>query len=88
MLMHSVLTKNVKLKQMFTIKNIPRARKKSHKDYLWDSIYDLRKDITNYVLTCRAKEKKINVKKLNHKAELIIKYSDKLRKFETQPTLR
>ena len=45
-------------------------------------------EVTNYVLKCRAKDKKINVKKLNHKAELIIKYSDKLRKFETQPTLR
>ena len=73
---------------MFGIKNIPRARKKSHKDYLWDSIYGLRRDIANYVLTCKAKDKKINVKKLNHKADLIIKYSDKLRKFETQPTLR
>tara|TARA_Y100001970_G_scaffold82790_1_gene104805 strand:+ start:262 stop:483 length:222 start_codon:yes stop_codon:yes gene_type:complete len=73
---------------MFGIKNTPKARKKSHKNYLWDSIYDLRRDITNYVLKCRAKDKKINVKKLNHKAELIIKYSDKLRKFETQPTLK
>tara|TARA_R100001480_G_scaffold154326_1_gene159249 strand:+ start:1873 stop:2133 length:261 start_codon:yes stop_codon:yes gene_type:complete len=82
------LTLNVKLKKMFTLKNIPKARKKSHKDYLWDTIYDLRKDIANYVLKCRAKDKKINVKKLNHKAELIIKYSDKLRKFQTQPTLR
>ena len=73
---------------MFGIKNIPRARKKSHKDYLWNSIYNLRGDITNYVLTCKAEDKRINVKKLDHKAELIIKYSDKLRKFETQPTLR
>jgi len=86
--MHSVLTRNVKLKKMFGIKNIPRARKKSHKDYLWDSIYSLRRDITNYVLTCKAKDKKINVKKLNHKADLIIKYSNKLKTFETQPTLR
>ena len=73
---------------MFGIKNIPRARKKSHKDYLWDSIYSLRRGITNYVLTCKAKDKKINVKKLNHKADLIIKYSNKLKTFETQPTLR
>jgi len=86
--MHSVLTLNVKLKKMFGIKNMPKARKKSHKDYLWDSIYDLRTDITNYVLTCKAKDREINVKKLDHKANLIIKYSDKLRKFETQPTLR
>jgi len=83
-----VLTLNVKLKKMFGIKNMPKARKKSHKDYLWDSIYDLRTDITNYVLTCKAKDREINVKKLDHKADLIIKYSDKLRKFETQPTLR
>ena len=73
---------------MFGIKNIPKARKKSHKDYLWDSIYDLRRDITNYVLICKVKDKKINVKKLNHKAELIIKYSDKLKRFQTQPTVR
>jgi len=86
--MHSVLTLNVKLKKMFGIKNMPKARKKSHKDYLWDSIYDLRTDITNYVLTCKAKDREINVKKLDHKADLIIKYSDKLRKFETQPTLK
>ena len=73
---------------MFGIKNMPKARKKSHKNYLWDSIYDLRTDITNYVLSCKAKDNKINLKTLDHKAELIIKYSDKLRKFETQPTLR
>tara|TARA_R100001463_G_scaffold38580_1_gene82547 strand:+ start:285 stop:545 length:261 start_codon:yes stop_codon:yes gene_type:complete len=86
--MHSVLTKNVKLKKMLGIKNMPKARKKSHKDYLWDSIYDLRTDITDYVLTCKAKDREINLKKLNHKANLIIKYSDKLKKFETQPTLK
>jgi len=73
---------------MLGIKNMPKARKKSHKDYLWDSIYDLRTDITDYVLTCKAKDREINLKKLNHKANLIIKYSDKLKKFETQPTLK
>jgi len=86
--MHSALMKNIKLKTMFKIKNIVKARKKSHKDYLWDSIYNLRGDIINYVLTCKAQDKRINVKKLDHKAELIIKYSDKLRKFKTQPTLK
>ena len=41
---------NVKENKML-IKN----RKNGHRDYLWDSIYELRKDITNYVLKCKVK---------------------------------
>lgn len=73
---------------MFGLKNTKNYRKKTHKEYLWESIYSLRRDITDYVLKCKAKDKTINIKKLDHKAELIIKYSDKLKKFQTQPTLR
>ena len=44
--------------------------------------------ITNYVLKCKAKNKRIKLHKLDHKAELIIKYSEKLKKFQETPTLR
>ena len=74
---------NVKENKML-IKN----RKNGHRDYLWNSIYELRKDITNYVLKCKAKNKRIKLDKLNHKAELIMKYSEKLKKFQETPTLR
>jgi hypothetical protein len=65
-----------------------KNRKNGHRDYLWNSIYELRKDITNYVLKCKAKNKRIKLHKLDHKAELIIKYSEKLKKFQETPTLR
>tara|TARA_R100000781_G_C4044516_1_gene115235 strand:+ start:283 stop:489 length:207 start_codon:yes stop_codon:yes gene_type:complete len=67
---------------------LKKSRKNVHKDYLWDSIWELRKDIANYVLICKAKNRHIETEKLDHKAELIIKYSAKLKKFQETPTLR
>jgi hypothetical protein len=61
-----------------------KSRKAAHKDYLWESIYQLRLDITNYVLKCKVKNKDIKIKKLEHKAELIHKYSKKLKKFHSE----
>ena len=43
-----------------------KNRKNGHRDYLWNSIYELRKDITNYVLKCKAKNKRIKLHKLDH----------------------
>jgi hypothetical protein len=53
-------------------------RTKDHKDFLWDSIYLLRQEIIDEVLTYN-KTGKIPVKILKHKCELIKKYSQRLR---------
>ena len=59
----------------------------THKDYLWKRIYDLRGEITDYVLvnTIDNKENKpvTHWKALKVKANSIRKYSQKLRKFDT-----
>tara|TARA_A100001388_G_scaffold277386_1_gene268309 strand:- start:450 stop:674 length:225 start_codon:yes stop_codon:yes gene_type:complete len=66
-----------------------RNRRAEHREYLWKSIYQLRLDITNYVLKNVSNNTNMfgmdqlyhwdNVKR---KAELIQKYSKKLKKFE------
>ena len=53
-------------------------RTKDHKDFLWDSIYLLRQEIIDEVLTYN-KTGKIPVKILKHKCEFIKKYSQRLR---------
>ena len=56
-------------------------RTKDHKEYLWNSIYLLRQeiiyDVLSYNRTCV-----IPIKLLKHKAELIKKYSHRLRLLE------
>lgn len=54
------------------------ARKKDHKEHLWVSILELRREIVEDVLI-QSMNKRINTKKLKHKAELIRKYSRRLR---------
>lgn len=65
------------------VKPIKRSlREKSHKDHLWDSIYKLRNSIIDDVLI-GSKNGRIPVKKLKHKAELIRKYSRRLKLINT-----
>tara|TARA_R110000751_G_scaffold35534_1_gene87257 strand:- start:233 stop:496 length:264 start_codon:yes stop_codon:yes gene_type:complete len=60
----------------------------SHKDYLWNRIWDLRQEITRYVLI-NINNDTYHMDKVNHwealrfKAKLIKKYSQKLRRFDT-----
>ena len=60
-----------------------------HKDYLWKTIYDLRNQITDYVLKNTINNEALPYKPatcwkaLKFKANLIRKYSLKLRKFDT-----
>ena len=60
-----------------------------HKDYLWKTIYDLRHQITDYVLKNTINNEALPYKPLTHwkalklKAHLIRKYSLKLREFDT-----
>ena len=61
-----------------------------HKDYLWKRIYELRCEITNYTLLngpksiIQRREDRLNHwDTLIHKAQLIQKYSQKLRKYDT-----
>ena len=59
----------------------------SHKDYLWKRIYDLRCEITDFVLINTMSDSEYRPatywKALKIKANLIRKYSSKLRKFDT-----
>ena len=55
-----------------------------HKDYLWDRIYNLRSEITNYVLiNHNMPDANKHWKALKFKAKLIKKYSRRLRKLDT-----
>jgi hypothetical protein len=56
-------------------------RTKDHKEYLWNSIYLLRQEIIDDVLSYN-RTGVIPIKLLKHKAELIKKYSQRLRLLE------
>ncbi len=56
-------------------------RTKDHKDYIWNNIYLLRQEIIDDVLSYNVNGI-IPVKKLKHKADLIKKYSQRLRLLE------
>ena len=74
-----------KLKQKLkSLGNLIRrnARKKDHSEHLWQSINLLRNEIVDDVLQGSAKGR-IPVKKLKHKAELIKKYSRRLKLLQT-----
>ena len=73
------------LKKILTnfVNRIKRSRrKKSHKEHLWYSILQLRNSIIDDVLVGSA-QGRIPVKKLRHKAELIRKYSRRLKLINT-----
>ena len=59
-------------------KTILCTRKKDHKDFLFERIMQLRLEIIEEVLRCSINNR-IPVKALKHKAELIRKYSRRLR---------
>ena len=59
-------------------KTILCTRKKDHKDFLWERIMELRNEIIQSTLKNR-----IPVKSLKHKAELIRKYSRRLKILDT-----
>jgi hypothetical protein len=56
-------------------------RTKDHKEYLWNNIYLLRQEIIDDVLSYN-RTGVIPIKLLKHKAELIRKYSHRLRLLE------
>jgi hypothetical protein len=56
-------------------------RKKDHKQAIWEHIYRLRNEIVDDVLE-GSRDGRMPVKKLKHKAELILKYSKRLRLLE------
>lgn len=56
-------------------------RTKDHKEYLWNNIYLLRQEIIDDVLSYN-RTGVIPIKLLKHKAELIKKYSHRLRLLE------
>jgi|TARA_X000000950_G_C13725942_1_gene582217 hypothetical protein len=56
-------------------------RTKDHKDYIWNNIYLLRQDIIEDVLSYNVSGV-MPVQKLKHKADLIKKYSQRLRLLE------
>lgn len=56
-------------------------RTKDHKEYLWNSIYLLRQELIDDVLSYN-RTGVIPIKLLKHKAELIRKYSHRLRLLE------
>ena len=56
-------------------------RTRDHKEYLWNSIYLLRQEIIDDVLSYN-RTGIIPIKLLKHKAELIKKYSHRLRLLE------
>tara|TARA_R100001163_G_C5033326_1_gene173019 strand:+ start:553 stop:822 length:270 start_codon:yes stop_codon:yes gene_type:complete len=66
------------------------TRVNKHCDYLWNRIWELRCEITNYTLLngpksiIQRREDRLNHwDTLIHKSQLIQKYSQKLRKFDT-----
>jgi hypothetical protein len=58
------------------------TRKKDHKDFLFERILQLRNEIVQDVLESTLKNR-IPVKLLKHKAELIRKYSRRLKLLDT-----
>lgn len=63
-------------------KTILCTRKKDHKDFLFERIMQLRNEIIQDVLESTLKNR-IPVKSLKHKAELIRKYSRRLKILDT-----
>jgi len=63
-------------------KTILCTRKKDHRDFLFERIMQLRNEIVQDVLESTLKNK-IPVKMLKHKAELIRKYSRRLKLLHT-----
>ena len=63
-------------------KTILCTRKKDHKDFLWERILQLRNEIIQDVLESTLKNR-IPVKLLKHKADLIRKYSRRLKLLDT-----
>ena len=63
-------------------KTILCTRKRDHKDFLWGRIMELRNEIVQDVLESTLKNR-IPVKLLKHKAELIRKYSRRLKILDT-----
>lgn len=63
-------------------KTILCTRKKDHRDFLFERITQLRNEIIQDVLESTLK-KRIPVKLLKHKAELIRKYSRRLKLLDT-----
>ncbi|MAJ03011.1 MAG: hypothetical protein CMP37_03760 [Rickettsiales bacterium] len=58
--------------------NLKIKRRQDHKNYIFDNIYRLRREIINDVLVGTRKEK-MPIKMLKHKAGLILKYSRRLK---------
>lgn len=56
-------------------------RTKNHKEYIWNNIYMLRQDIIKDVLSYN-QSGIMPIEKLKHKADLIKKYSQRLRLLE------
>lgn len=63
-------------------KTILCTRKKDHRDFLFERIIQLRNEIIQDVLESSVKNR-IPVKALKHKAELIRKYSRRLKLLDT-----
>ncbi len=59
-------------------KTILCTRKKDHKDFLFERIMQLRQEIIHEVLMA-SQTKRMPIKSLKHKAELIRKYSRRLK---------
>ena len=55
------------------------TRKKDHKAYLWDNIYDLRQEIIDDVMIAVRNDKSLDEPELKRKALLIKKYSRRLK---------
>lgn len=58
------------------------SRKKEHKNYLWDEIYRLRREVIDDVLEGHSRNR-MPIKSLKRKAALIKKYSRRLKLLET-----
>ena len=55
------------------------TRKRDHKTYLWDNIYELRQDIIDDVMIAVRNDKPLDEPELKRKALLIKKYSRRLK---------
>tara|TARA_B100000287_G_scaffold9592_1_gene9633 strand:+ start:1111 stop:1338 length:228 start_codon:yes stop_codon:yes gene_type:complete len=56
-------------------------RKRQHKEQLFSNIMQLRNEIIDMVLMATANKKHLPIRKIKFKAQLIKKYSRKLREF-------
>tara|TARA_R100001510_G_C7447140_1_gene73742 strand:+ start:81 stop:377 length:297 start_codon:yes stop_codon:yes gene_type:complete len=80
--------RNMRIDIKKAYKDLKRINK--HEEYLWDRIWELRCEITNYTLIhgpksiIKTREDRLkHWDNLVHKAQLIQKYSQKLRKYDT-----